>query len=91
MRGSPNIDDRHSRAIAQEIGQRLQVHLRMDTELPPSIETQLARLRDLDDRSPSIVPEAEPEVESEGTKGDASGSNQSRFGWPWRRGNDRSR
>jgi hypothetical protein len=85
MHGAPNIDDRHSRAIAQEIGQRLQAYLRMDTELPPIIKTQLVRLRDLDGQSPSIVPEAEPEVESEGTKDDPSGGNQSRFGWPWRR------
>jgi hypothetical protein len=90
MHGDPNNDDRHSRAIAQEIGQRLQVYLRMDTELPSIIKTRLARLRDVDEQSPSIVPEPEPEVESEGTKAGASGSNQSRFGWPWQRGIDRS-
>ena len=91
MHGAPNIDDKHSRAIAHEIGQRLQTYLTAETGLPPIIKMQLARLRDLDGQSPSIVPEAEPEVGSEGTMDNASGRNQSRFGWPWRRGNGPSK
>jgi hypothetical protein len=85
MHRAPNMNDKHSQAIAQEIGQRLQAYMRVDAPLPPIMKMQLNRLRDLEDPSPPLVPEAEPEIEGEAPKDDASHRNQSRFGWPWRR------
>jgi hypothetical protein len=51
MRNTVEIDHRHSRAIAQEIGERLRVALVEDSELPPKLRFLLERLRELDDLS----------------------------------------
>ena len=55
-----DIDHAHSRAIVREIGERLQASLKPEPELPTSLKTQIDRLRELEERSPSIVPNSEP-------------------------------
>ena len=57
MRNRIDIDHSHSRAIRQEIGERLQRYLRAEPELPASIGRQLDRLARVEVRPPSIVPE----------------------------------
>jgi hypothetical protein len=59
MRNRIDIDHRHSRAIVQEIGERLRASLKEERELPASLRTQIDRLRELEEQSPSIVPAAE--------------------------------
>ena len=59
MHNRIDIDHRHSFAISREIGERLQVSLRVEPELPPSIRNQIERLRELEGQSPSIVPTME--------------------------------
>jgi hypothetical protein len=54
-----NIDHTHSRAIVQKIGERLRVVLKEEPELPASLRTQIDRLRELEEQSPSIIPAAE--------------------------------
>ena len=55
------IDHIHSRAITDEIGERLRVAYSSESpEPPPRIQTQLDQLRKLDrEESPSIVPSTE--------------------------------
>src|SRR5258705_1832483 len=60
MRNRIDIDPKHSRAIVQEIGERLRAFLKEDPELPRSRITQIDRLRELEEQSPSIIPAAEP-------------------------------
>jgi hypothetical protein len=60
MRNRIDIDPKHSRAIVQEIGERLRACLKEDPELPGSLRTQIDRLRELEEQSPSIIPAAEP-------------------------------
>ena len=60
MRNRIDIDPKHSRAIVQEIGERLRAFLKGDPELPGSLGTQIDRLRELEGQSPSIIPAAEP-------------------------------
>jgi hypothetical protein len=45
MRTSVDIDSRHSRAIAKEIGERLRASLKEDRELPANLQKELERLR----------------------------------------------
>ncbi len=60
MHNRINIDPKHSRAIAQEIGERLRAILKEEEpECPGSLRTQIDRLRELDEQSPSIIPAAE--------------------------------
>ena len=59
MRNGIDIDPKHSRAIVQEIGERLRA-FKEEPELPGSLRTQIDRLRDLEEQSPSIIPTAEP-------------------------------
>lgn len=59
MRNRIDIDSKHSRAIVQEIGKRLRALLKEEPELPGSLRTQLDRLRELEEQSPSIIPAAE--------------------------------
>ncbi len=59
MRSRIDIDHRHSRAIVQEIGERLRASLKEERELPASLRMQIGRLRELEEQSPSIVPAAE--------------------------------
>jgi hypothetical protein len=47
MRNTVEIDHRHSRAIAQEIGERLRASV-VEDELPPNLRILLERLRELD-------------------------------------------
>ena len=59
MRNRIDIDPKHSRAIVQEIGERLRAFLKEEPELPGSLRTQIDRLRELEEQSPSIIPSAE--------------------------------
>ena len=59
MRNRIDIDPKHSRAIVQEIGERLRAFLKEEPELPGSLRTQIDRLRELEEQSPSIIPAAE--------------------------------
>ena len=54
-----DIDPKHSRAIVQEIGERLRAFLKEEPELPGSLRTQIDRLRESEEQSPSIIPSAE--------------------------------
>ena len=54
-----DIDPKHSRAIVEEIGERLHAFLKEGPELSGSLRTQIDRLRELEEQSPSIVPAAE--------------------------------
>ena len=54
-----DIDPKHSRAIVQEIGERLRAFLKEEPELPESLRTQIDRLGELEEQSPSIIPAAE--------------------------------
>jgi hypothetical protein len=59
MHNRIDIDPKHSRAIVQEVGERLRAVLRELPECPGSLRTQIERLRELEEQSPSIVPAAE--------------------------------
>jgi hypothetical protein len=59
MRNRIDVDQEHSRAIVQEIGERLRGFLKQDLELPGSLQAQIDRLRELEEQSPSVVPSAE--------------------------------
>jgi hypothetical protein len=59
MRNPIDIDHGHSRAIVQEIGERLRASLTEERELPASLRMQIDRLRELEEQSPSIIPSAE--------------------------------
>jgi len=52
MRNRTDIDPKHSRAIVQEIGERLRAFLKEEPELPGSLRTQIDRLRELEEQSP---------------------------------------
>ncbi|WFU23625.1 hypothetical protein QA649_37370 [Bradyrhizobium sp. CB1717] len=45
MRSPISIDAHQSRAIAEEIGERLRPLLRVESDLPPSLKSALERLR----------------------------------------------
>ena len=55
MQNRIDIDRAHSRAICQEIGERLQLYLREQPEPSASLRRKIDRLRELDGRSPSIA------------------------------------
>ena len=59
MRNRIDMDPKHSRAIVQEIGERLRAFLKEEPELPGSLRTQIDRLRESEEQSPSIMPSAE--------------------------------
>jgi hypothetical protein len=59
MRNRIDIDPKHSRAIVQEIGERLRAFPKEEPELPGSLRTQIDQLRELEEQSPSIIPAAE--------------------------------
>ena len=59
MRNRIDIDHKHSRAIVQEIGERLRAFLKEEPKLPWSLRMQINRLRELEEQSPSIIPNAE--------------------------------
>jgi hypothetical protein len=56
MRNRIDIDPKHSRAIVQEIGERLRAFLKEEPELSGSLRAQIDRLRELEEHSPSIIP-----------------------------------
>jgi len=59
MRNRIDIDPKHSRAMVQQIGERLAAFMKDEPELPASLRAQIDRLRELEEQSPSIVPAAE--------------------------------
>jgi hypothetical protein len=59
MLNPTDIDSKHSRAIVQEIGERLRAVLKEEPECPASLRTRIDRLRELEEQSPSIIPAAE--------------------------------
>ena len=54
MRNRIDIDSKH-RAIVQKIGERLRAFLKEDSESPENLRTQIDRLRELEEKSPSII------------------------------------
>ena len=50
-----DIDPEHSRAIVQEIGERLRALLKEEPELPGGLGTQIDRLHELEEPLPSTV------------------------------------
>jgi hypothetical protein len=82
MRNPTDIDHRVSRAICNEIGERLQMYLRVEPELPVALKMQVSQLRELEGQSPSIVPDVERGSGAEPSNGDVS-RGDSRFTWPW--------
>jgi hypothetical protein len=54
-----NIDQKHSQAIRQEIGERLRDLMSTEAELPASLRKQVDQIGMLEGQSPSIVPAAE--------------------------------
>ena len=85
MRNPIDIDHKHSRAISQEIGERLQAYLRVEPELPANNRMQVDQLQQLEGQSPSIVPDEEHGLGNEPSKDDVSREDRSPFSWPWRR------
>ena len=59
MRNRIDIDPKHSRAMVQQIGERLAAFMKDEPELPASLRAQIDRLRELEEQSPSIIPSAE--------------------------------
>ena len=59
MPKSINIDHKHSRAIVREIGEKLRATIEPERELPANVKTQINRLRELEEQSPSIRPAVE--------------------------------
>jgi hypothetical protein len=59
MRNHIDIDYVHSRAIVREIGEKLRASLKPEPGIPANLRMQIDRLRELDEQSPSIVPDAE--------------------------------
>jgi hypothetical protein len=51
MRNRIDIDSKHSRAIVQEIGERLRAVLKEEPECPGSLSTQIDRLREREEQS----------------------------------------
>jgi hypothetical protein len=49
MRNRIDIDHVHSRAIVREVGERLRALLKPEPEPPARLETQIDRLRELED------------------------------------------
>jgi hypothetical protein len=84
MRNCIDIDRTHSRAISQEIGDRLRAYLREEPQLPASLRKQVDRFRELEGQAPSIGPTVPQELEDKPYK-DVRRGDQSRFTWWWRR------
>jgi hypothetical protein len=54
-----DIDYVHSRSIVQEIGEKLRASLKPEPGPPTNLRMKIDRLRELEEQSPSIVPDAE--------------------------------
>jgi hypothetical protein len=59
MHNHIDIECVHSRAIVREIGERLRASLKPEPGIPANLRMQIDRLRELEEQSPSIVPDAE--------------------------------
>ena len=59
MRNRIDIDSKHSRAIVQEIGEKLRAFLKEESEPSGSLRAQIDRLRELEVQT-SIIPAAAP-------------------------------
>jgi hypothetical protein len=59
MRNRIDIDSKHSRAIVQEIGERLRAFLQEEPAPRESLTTQIDRLREVEEQSPSSIPATE--------------------------------
>ena len=79
MQNQVEIDHKHSRAICDEIGERLQAYLRVGPELPASLKKQVDQLLQLEGQSPSIVPDVVHRFANEPSRRDVRGDDQSRF------------
>ena len=55
MHNRIDIDSKHSRAIVQEIGERLRAFLQEEAETPERLRAQINQLRELEEQSPSII------------------------------------
>jgi hypothetical protein len=84
MRNRVNVDEKTSRAIIQEIGERLREVVREDLEVPASLRKQINRLGEAEGQSPPIGPTVEHGLENKSRKHATSGD-RSRFAWLWRR------
>jgi hypothetical protein len=80
-----DIDHIHSRAIVQEIGERLRASLRAEADLPTSLRTRIDRFRELEGQSPSIVPAADPALMNEPCKNEKPRERSRPLDWLWRR------
>ncbi len=87
MPGRLDIDQIHSRAIAQEIGERLPALMGKEAELPLSLRRQIERLRELDGQSPPIVPTEEENLSNNSGHHDGGRRDQPQpaSSW-WRKG-----
>ena len=84
MRNRVDIDEKTSRAIIREIGERLRAVVRQDPDVPASLRKQINRLRELKSQPPPIVPTAEYGFEYKPPE-HVSPGDRSRFAWLWRR------
>jgi hypothetical protein len=83
MRTHVDIDEKTSRAITREIGERLRADLREESELPASLKKQIDRLHELEGEAPLVGPAAERGFENKPRK-DGGRADRSHFTWPWR-------
>jgi hypothetical protein len=81
MRNRIDIDYVHSRAIVQEIGERLRAYLRDEPELPATLRRQMDRLCELEGQSPlALKRRAAYTPHKNARRGD-----QWRLSWSWGR------
>jgi hypothetical protein len=81
MRNRVDIDEKTSRAIIREIGERLRAVVGQDPDVPASFRKQINRLRELKSQPPPIVPTVEHGFEHKPHEHVSLGS---RFAWLWR-------
>jgi hypothetical protein len=62
MRNRIDMGHAHSRAISEQIGERLRACLKDRPALPATLRQQIDRLHELQGQSPSIVPNSEHEA-----------------------------
>jgi hypothetical protein len=84
MRNRVDIDEKTSRAIIREIGERLRAVVGQDPDVPASLRKQINRLRELKSQPPPIVPTVEHGFEYKPHEHVSLGD-RSRFAWFWRR------
>ena len=84
MRNRVDIDEKTSRAVIREIGERLQAVVRQDPDVPASLRKQIDRLRELKSQPPPIVPTLEHGFEYK-PHDHVSLVDRWRIAWLWRR------